>query len=131
MPNRFFSKASVQSIMQPDFQRMDLSQVSTLSGMVPQTSGDWILCGLMVVGLFVICYGSFIGNVFQPLIYTMQRAHWSKAFIRPSVLWGTTGSAFLAFRTILWFLYRPFPPACHRDAPSLTVIIPVYNEGNG
>lgn len=131
MPDRFLSKASAHNhnIAQPDLHGMSPSQVATLPGMGPQTSGDWILCGFMVVGLFVIFYGSFIGNVFQPLIYTMQRAHWSKAFIRPSILWGITGSVFLAFRTILWFCYRPFPSARHADAPSLTVIIPAYNEG--
>jgi hyaluronan synthase len=39
------------------------------------------------------------------------------------------GTIFLAFRTILWLLYRPFPPATLANAPSLTIIIPAYNEG--
>ncbi len=30
---------------------------------------------------------------------------------------------------MLWFQYRPFPSANFQNAPSLTVIIPAYNEG--
>jgi len=83
----------------------------------------------MIAGLLIIFYGSFAGNVFQPLIHAIRNAHWSKAIVRPSVLWGLVGSIFLAFRTMLWFRYRPFPPASHSDAPFLTAIIPAYNEG--
>ena len=129
MPGRFLSKSSAQDIALTEIQEMDISQVSTLSGISPQTPMDWIFCGLIIAGLVVIFYGSIAGNVFQPLIYAIQKAHWSKALIRPSVLWGLLGSVFLAFRTILWFFYRPCPPASHEDAPSLTVIIPAYNEG--
>jgi hyaluronan synthase len=39
------------------------------------------------------------------------------------------GIMLLTFRTILWFLYRPFPSADFNGAPFLTVIIPAYNEG--
>jgi hyaluronan synthase len=39
------------------------------------------------------------------------------------------GTIFLFFRTFLWFFYHPFPPALPKTAPSLTVIIPAYNEG--
>jgi hyaluronan synthase len=35
----------------------------------------------------------------------------------------------LAFRTLLWFLYKPFHPETAEAAPSMTVIIPAYNEG--
>jgi len=39
------------------------------------------------------------------------------------------GTLLLAFRTWLWWRYRPFAPATTDNAPSLTVIIPAYNEG--
>ena len=129
MPGRFFSKSTARDIVLPEIQEMDISQVSTLSGLSPQTPMDWLFCGLIITGLLVIFYGSLVGNVFQPLIQAIQKEQWSRAIIRPSVLWGLLGSVFLAFRTILWFFYRPFPSATHEDAPSLTVIIPAYNEG--
>ncbi|MCG6537611.1 MAG: glycosyltransferase family 2 protein, partial [Syntrophales bacterium LBB04] len=39
------------------------------------------------------------------------------------------GSLLLIFRTVVWLMYRPFPSARPKDAPSMTVIIPAYNEG--
>lgn len=90
---------------------------------------DWVFCGLVVASLLVVFYGSFAGNVFQPLLHAIQKDNWLNVIFRPSALWGLMGSLFLAFRTILWFCYRPFPPATHTKAPSLTVIIPAYNEG--
>lgn len=129
MVDQFHSEAIVQNIMQPENNIIDVLQTSTRSVMRPQTIMDWILFGLMIAGLLIIFYVCFVGNVFQPLIHTIQKAQWSKAFLRPSVLYGLVGSVFLAFRTILWFRYHPFPPASHSDAPYLTVIIPAYNEG--
>lgn len=129
MPSRLFFKSSAQDIVLSEVPGIDASRVSTLSGISPQSPMDWLFCGLILAGLFVIFYGSLAGNVFQPLIYAIHKAHWSKAIVRPSVLWGLLGSFFLAFRTALWFFYRPFPSASHEDAPSLTVIIPAYNEG--
>jgi hyaluronan synthase len=49
--------------------------------------------------------------------------------VRPSLWWGMMGMVLLVFRTIAWFRYRAFPPVGMSDAPSLTVIIPAYNEG--
>jgi hyaluronan synthase len=39
------------------------------------------------------------------------------------------GFLLLAFRTFLWLLYKPFSPANQDETPSMTVIIPAYNEG--
>jgi hyaluronan synthase len=129
MPNQFHSRAGAQNIVEAESYPVNVPQTSTKIAMSPQTPVDRIFCGLMIAGLFGIFYASLAGNVFQPLAYAIQKAHWSKAFLRPSVLWGFVGSVFLAFRTLLWFRYRPSPSATHDDAPSLTVIIPAYNEG--
>lgn len=129
MVDKFPSTSSAQTIPQPEIREMDVPLVSTLPGMLPETPTDWLLCSLIVASLFVVFYGSFAGSVFQPLIHTIQNAHWSQSFIRPSVLWGLLGSVFLIFRTFLWFRYRPFPPATYDNAPFLTVVIPAYNEG--
>jgi hyaluronan synthase len=39
------------------------------------------------------------------------------------------GSILLVFRTVMWFWYKPAASAAWNDAPSVTVIIPAYNEG--
>ncbi len=83
----------------------------------------------IIASLLFIIYFSLSGKVFNPLIKAGQQGHWAKLVLRPSMLWASMGMIFLIFRTFLWFSYRPFPPASMDDAPSLTVIIPAYNEG--
>jgi hyaluronan synthase len=83
----------------------------------------------IIASLIVIIYFSLSGKVFSPLIKASQQGHWATLILRPSMLWALMGTIFLVFRTFLWFSYRPFPPASMDDSPSLTVIIPAYNEG--
>ena len=47
----------------------------------------------------------------------------------PGLVWVGLVLALTAFRTIVWFRYRPEAPAAYDEAPRLTVIIPAYNEG--
>jgi hyaluronan synthase len=90
---------------------------------------EWIVRLLIIVGLTLVVYMTVTGRLFQPLFQAAKAAHWSKLVVRPSLWWGIMGIALLVFRTIAWFRYRPFPSAGMADAPSLTVIIPAYNEG--
>ncbi len=90
---------------------------------------DWIFRGVIILGLSAVVYTTFAGRLFQPIFQAAKAAHWSKTVLRPSLLWGMMGALLLTFRTIAWFRYRPFSSAGMADAPSLTVIIPAYNEG--
>ncbi|HVP79295.1 MAG TPA: glycosyltransferase family 2 protein [Thermodesulfobacteriota bacterium] len=90
---------------------------------------DWIFKGIIVLMLSTVVHLTFAGRLFQPLFEAAKAAHWSKLVVRPSLLWGMMGMVLLAFRTIAWFRYRPFPSFGMADSPSLTVIIPAYNEG--
>ena len=91
---------------------------------------DWIFKGIIILILATVVYFTFAGRLFQPLFQAAKAAHWSKVIVRPSLLWGMMGMVLLTFRTIAWFLYRPFPSVKMADSPSLTVIIPAYNEGS-
>jgi hyaluronan synthase len=94
----------------------------------PKTA-DWVFKGVIIIVLSMVVYATFAGRLFQPLFQAAKAAHWSKLIVRPSLLWGMMGIVLLTFRTIAWFQYRPFPSSGMADAPSLTVIIPAYNEG--
>jgi hyaluronan synthase len=83
----------------------------------------------IVLGFLFILYWSLTGQVFQPVIRSMINLQWSRLIVRPSVLWALMGLILLAFRTCLWFKYRPFRQADAAEAPFMTVIIPAYNEG--
>jgi hyaluronan synthase len=89
----------------------------------------WIFTVLIIVGLTLVVYMTFRGRLFQPLFQAAKASHWPKLVVRPSLWWGMMGMVLLVFRTIAWFRYRPFPSAGMADAPSLSVIIPAYNEG--
>jgi hyaluronan synthase len=50
-------------------------------------------------------------------------------WVRPTIIWISMGLVLLLMRTVLWLAYRPFAAVSDADAPTLTVIIPAYNEG--
>jgi hyaluronan synthase len=89
----------------------------------------WFIRITIIACLIYISYTSLMGGVFEPIYHAIRDAHWSLMIIRPSLLWVFMGVVLLSFRTVLWFLYRPFPSADFNHAPFLTVIIPAYNEG--
>ena len=45
------------------------------------------------------------------------------------IVWTVMGFVLIVVRTMLWVAYRPAAAASAEQAPSLTVIIPAYNEG--
>lgn len=83
----------------------------------------------IVIGLVVVLFWSITGGIFQPLLLALKSSQWTQLFVRPSMIWGSMGILLLSFRTALWFGYIPFPSVKMDEAPSLTVIIPAYNEG--
>jgi hyaluronan synthase len=96
---------------------------------VGHDSWDRALCAAVVAGLAILVYIGIHGTLFRPLILEMENDQWARLILRPAMLWGIMGVAMLGFRTILWFRYRSWPSATIANAPSLTVIIPAYNEG--
>lgn len=79
--------------------------------------------------LATVAYASVKSALFRPILLDVENYRWARLIVRPSMLWGAMGILLLAFRTTLWFRYRSSPPATMADAPSVTVIIPAYNEG--
>lgn len=89
----------------------------------------WLLRAGIVLGLALIFYSVLSGRMFRPLLIAATHGGWGQVLLRPSLLWLMMGTLLLAFRTFLWFRYRPFAPATMHTAPFLTVVIPAYNEG--
>jgi hyaluronan synthase len=120
-----------------------MSSPSQITDPSPQTSfalitegvkdgWDWLLYAAIVCGFFFLIYQSFREDAFSAFspILTATLAHkWLRLLAFPAFLWMGMGMVLLAFRTILWLIYSPTPPASLNDAPTLTVIIPAYNEG--
>jgi hyaluronan synthase len=96
----------------------------------PETETWDLLVKLFVVlGLALLALLSVKDQVFSPVITAAESHGIGAAIYRPSILWFCMGFMLLVFRTLLWFVYRPHPPAEPASAPAMTVIIPAYNEG--
>jgi len=89
----------------------------------------WVVRALIVAALGVTVWASVSYRAFEPMIL-FARAHvWARFFVRPWILWALMGGLLWVCRAALWFLYRPQPPVSLSEAPSLTVVIPAFNEG--
>jgi hyaluronan synthase len=84
-----------------------------------------VICG----ALAVIGYASIRTAAFVPLVDIAEEHHWATLVVRPAVLWAAMAVLMLVVRTLLWFRYRADAPADLLSAPTLTVVIPAYNEG--
>jgi hyaluronan synthase len=90
----------------------------------------WPLRIAISAGLCSLAYWTFREDAFAPLFALAQSQAWRSLVLRPAVLWATMAMFLLIFRTLLWFRYRAEAPADTATCPSLTVIIPAYNEGS-
>jgi hyaluronan synthase len=90
---------------------------------------DALFRAAILVGLLAFIFLSVRWHLLQPLLHAAQEHHWTRFIVHPSILWMLMGFSMLSFRTLLWFRYRNPPTAVFADAPTLTVVIPAYNEG--
>jgi hyaluronan synthase len=95
----------------------------------PRDRWDAVLIVAILAGLAILLWASLKADIFSPLLRVAERHGLSAALLKPSLLWLSMGAGLLVFRTLLWFSYRPRASARFEDAPSMTVVIPAYNEG--
>jgi hyaluronan synthase len=91
--------------------------------------GEHLLRLAVVAGILLIAHATVVRQVLRLMVEEADASPWAKYVERPSVLWAAMGTLLLLFRTVLWFRYRPAPPSTMADAPTMTVVIPAYNEG--
>ncbi len=95
----------------------------------PKDGWDALLKAVIVLGLVGLVTLSTQAGILSPLLRVAQRHGFLILLVKPSVIWFCMGALLLSFRTMLWFFYRPFAPASMTGAPTMTVVIPAYNEG--
>ncbi|HEY0180565.1 MAG TPA: glycosyltransferase family 2 protein, partial [Dokdonella sp.] len=91
--------------------------------------GDLLYRAIILLGFAVLLYGSWRFHVFNGVLNSARHHGWGRFLVGPALLWGAMGMLMLLFRTLLWFRYRTPAPVDPAEAPTLTVIIPAYNEG--
>jgi hyaluronan synthase len=97
----------------------------------PSAPGGWwtySVYTLIAVGCILLAYYQFHAVVLRVLALAIKRRG-IRALAYPGLVWLGLDSLLLVVRTVFWILYRPAAAATRESAPSLTVIIPAYNEG--
>lgn len=94
----------------------------------PERLWNLTIYALLTVGIAAIAYFQFHAIVPRVLAVAAGR-NGVKFPIYAGVLWTASGFLLIVLRTVLWIAYRPVSAASREQAPSLTVIIPAYNEG--
>ena len=91
--------------------------------------GDAFYRALILFGFSVVLYLSWRFDIFHGVISAARHHQWGRFIVSPAILWTGMGMLMLMLRTLLWFRYRTPPLATMANAPTLTVVIPAYNEG--
>ena len=91
--------------------------------------GDAFYRASILFGFAVVLYLSWRFDIFHGVVSAARHHQWGRFIVSPAILWTGMGMLMLLLRTLLWFRYRTPPLATMESAPSLTVIIPAYNEG--
>ncbi len=107
----------------------DFDEITTIARGSNSGLWDFAIKSVIVLGLLILMYTGFSGQVFShPLSIAARHPH-AMLIAYPALIWTALSLLLLCLRTVLWLRYRPFDLAGADDAPSLTVIIPAYNEG--
>ncbi len=96
----------------------------------PPGRGYRILVGSAIVLCFIAMIVAVLnGGLFHPVRQAVESGSLSASLLKPGMIWVWVGLLMIGGRTLLWFLYRPSAPATRESAPTMTVVIPAYNEG--
>jgi hyaluronan synthase len=115
--------------MKSQSQSATVESLSADSAPPPRDHWDTVLILAIFAAIGALAYAAFVTHLLQPLVDVARREHWSMLWVRPTIIWISMGLVLLLMRTVLWLAYRPFAAVSDADAPTLTVIIPAYNEG--
>jgi hyaluronan synthase len=89
-----------------------------------KSAGALVVLGATLVLAYVLTSGRFAHR------YTLwPRTQWGNAYWICALAWGGLMYAVLVWRVVLWRRYRPMADVPERRLPSVSVIIPAFNEG--
>jgi len=109
-------------------QRNPVPQIARVRIADPVDRWAYLIYTALAVGFSITAYYQLQGVV-RPLLALASENASLNIFLYPSLIWMLMGMLLIAFRTCVWAAYRPFPAISRHGAPSLTVVIPAYNEG--
>ena len=116
--------------MPPNLQAILPLRISSADLDLPPGRRYRLLVGsAIVLGLAAILFAMLHGDLFRPVRQVIEAGNISAWVLKPGLILASMGLLLLALRTVLWFGYRPLESATYESAPTMTVVIPAYNEG--
>ena len=94
----------------------------------PDQWWNYAVYALVAVACAVVGYYQF-HIIVRRVLAIAERQHEIRDLAYFGLFWLGLGFLLIVIRTIFWIVYRPAAAATRESAPSLTVIIPAYNEG--
>ncbi|MDA8426898.1 MAG: glycosyltransferase [Treponema sp.] len=113
--------------LNPDSLGVSVAHVRRLTALSSRRRWLWAVYALMVCGLVAYVYANL--QAIEAMVAEAKIDAWSRFLLYPFIVWSAAVVALMGFRTVVWFRYRPFRSSTFDSAPSVTVIIPAYNEG--
>ena len=90
---------------------------------------DLFLVATLLLAVGFLFYLGLARHALWPLLELLHGHGWRRLILEPAVALGYLSLGLTALRVAQWAAYRPAALPAHADAPSLTVVIPAYNEG--
>lgn len=91
---------------------------------------QWLLAVFILASLAAIFVSTFRGACLHSFWRAWTSSRKFPQFKSLMKVWADIWVLLVAFRTVLWIRYKPYPEAAPGEAPFLSVVIPVYNEGS-
>lgn len=95
---------------------------------VPAQWEQWVKALILLAAGFLLLAAAWAG-VFQKMFRIVPNVPLGSLWFWSMALYGGLHYAATVWRICLWLGYRPMPPVDETELPTISVIIPAYNEG--
>jgi hyaluronan synthase len=97
-------------------------------GQIPAPWEKWAKGAIVSAAILLLIAAVWTG-VFPKIFRFLPDVRFGNIWVWALACYGMIHYAALIWRICLWLSYRPMPPINEADLPTLSVIIPAYNEG--
>lgn len=85
--------------------------------------------GMVILGAGSLLMVGFLTGIIPQIYRVVPDVPLGNVWYWSLAIYGLIHYAAMIWRICLWLSYRPMPPVAESDLPTLSVIIPAYNEG--
>ena len=97
-------------------------------GQIPEPWEKWAKGAIISAAMLLLIAAAWTG-VFPKIFRFVPNVSSGNIWVWSLAVYGMVHYAALVWRVCLWLRYRPMPPIDESELPTVSVIIPAYNEG--